>query len=191
MKKRQSTSLLTITIGLFILTISINPASAKDLRDWGTKINKASSRFKVLKGFNNEAVLDRETQLVWERSPGDENRDGVVENDDRRPASSARSSCLRKTTGERMGWRLPSVYELASLIDPNDTNPDDGVLSLPNGHPFQNIAVRAYWSSTIRAIDPSQAFTVNFNDTGITPEDQIDVFFLWCVRGGSPGADTQ
>ena len=39
-----------------------------------------------------------------------------------------------KEVGGRKGWRLPSIYELANLVDTTQQNP-----SLPKGHPFTNI----------------------------------------------------
>ena len=38
------------------------------------------------------------------------------------------------TVGGTKGWRLPSVAELASLVDPANSNP-----ALPTGHPFSNV----------------------------------------------------
>jgi hypothetical protein len=42
------------------------------LKSWSRKINDATKRFEVLDSFNAEAVLDRETQLVWQREPQDQ-----------------------------------------------------------------------------------------------------------------------
>src|SRR5205807_1369275 len=69
------------------------------------------------------AVLDRETGLVWEQSPANSHT-----------WQNARYQCTNLTTGGRKGWRLPSVHELASLIDPNQSSP-----TLPPGHPFQQV----------------------------------------------------
>ena len=36
---------------------------------WDKRVDKAKSRFKVLKKFDSVAVLDNETGLVWQRAP--------------------------------------------------------------------------------------------------------------------------
>ena len=65
-----------------------------------------SSRFKCV--IAGTAVLDKETGLVWEKSPDTNTRDG----------DAAWAYCVEKTVGSRKGWRLPTVEELASLVNP-------------------------------------------------------------------------
>src|SRR5262245_21794109 len=78
-----------------------------------------STRFIVLSNWNSAAVLDRETGLVWERSPAFGPTDWQLANLQCHSLGSPRGS--RPST--RMGWRLPSVEELASLVDPTQSNP--------------------------------------------------------------------
>jgi Protein of unknown function (DUF1566) len=100
----------------------------------------ANTRFIVLSNFNNEAVLDRETGLVWQRTPSNtETTWGIAVNVECR---------FSAATGGRMGWRLPSLVELQSLVDPKQSNP-----SLPAGHPFLGVkTVGDYWSSTTSTV---------------------------------------
>ena len=154
------------------------PVSALAQAQWGEPIN-TPDRFVVLASYNNEAVYDKETGLVWEQVPG--------------PTAvwpEALFRCNQKRHGNRKGWRLPTIQELASLIDPT-VFPG---LTLPAGHPFQ-IAVGSsvYWSASTLVGDTTQAWVVNFlnSDTGgVTGRAKSDVYWLWCVRGGQ-GVDPQ
>ena len=89
----------------------------------------ASGRFKLV--LNNEAVLDKETGLVWQRSP-----DSFVQEE-------RFFHCYNKTIGNRKGWRIPTIEEMTSLIDPTETNP-----ALPSGHPFTNVYNGDYQTAT-------------------------------------------
>jgi Protein of unknown function (DUF1566) len=137
----------------------------------------ASTRFIVLSNMSSAAVLDRETGLVWERVPGS----GTF------PWLDAQASCNVKSVGNRKGWRLPTVQELASLVDPSIPFPGP---TLPPGNPFQNWQSNVYWSSTTLASDSSQAWFVLFSN-GVVYHDFKDILRLvWCVRGGQ-GVDPQ
>jgi hypothetical protein len=165
-------------LGLAVLVASLGTAEAIDLRSWDRKINNAHARFQVLRGFNDEAVLDKETQLVWERSP------------DTLPLlwDTAIFACFDKDVGGRKGWRLPKITELASLVDQTVSD-----LTLPPGHPFVldgDDAVLKFWSATPVLNSPTEVFVVRFLD-GFVDTDPKDVIARgWCVRGGQ-GIDDQ
>ena len=149
MKRSYIAALFTMM--LVILTIGV--AYAVVLESWDDKIAGAT-RWKVLVWFNNEAVLDKETQLVWEKSPDAISHDW----------STARGVCADKNVGGRKGWRLPSMPELTSLIDPSVPTPGP---TLPAGHPFTNVVAnlgtpQGYYSATTSATDSSSAWAVSF-----------------------------
>jgi len=143
----------------------------------------ASTRFVVLSNFNNQAVLDRETGLVWQRSPSQTFVSW----------SAISAACTNSATGGRYGWRLPTVHELASLLDPAATT----VPPLSPGHPFTNINMYdVFWTATQQEDVPANAaVSVWYQD----PSSPVVTFFSsaprttgvargWCVRGGLQAA---
>ena len=141
---------------------------------WGAAIT--TGRFVSV--FGGAAYCDQETGLVWEQSPGE--TDGVpgITDADKTQWSSATFDCLNKNVGGRRGWRLPSVVELASLVDPANSNP-----ALPTGHPFTNIQSTFYWSASALAGFPTDAWGVFFDGGFVVTREKAREFFVWCVRG--------
>ena len=87
-------------------------------------------RFEVLADFNNEAVLDKETGLVWEKYPMNTYGNWYE----------MKFWCVHSHTGGRDGWRLPTIYELSSLSEYWANEPH----WLSCGHPFLNLQ-GDYW----------------------------------------------
>ena len=85
----------------------------------------ANVRFVILSNFNSDAVLDRETGLVWTRRTVNDSGIGT----------DAGLRCRRLVVGNRMGWRLPTMAELQSLVDPS-LPAAQFTPRLPVGHPF-------------------------------------------------------
>jgi hypothetical protein len=147
------------------------PAGAIPLESWDDKIPNAGTRFTVLSEFGGAAVLDKETQLVWEQAPSVTTHIW----------SNARVLCTSRATGDRKGWRLPSMPELASLVDPTVATPGP---TLPPGHPFTNVQSANYWSATTRAGTLARAWNVDFSSGIVGNDDKTDAYNIWCVRGG-------
>jgi hypothetical protein len=133
----------------------------------------ASSRFTCI--WNDEAVFDRETGLVWQRTV----QTSAV------PYGNARLFCGGGPVGGRLGWRLPATAELTSLIDPTAS----AAPYLPTDHPFQNVhPTDPYWTST-RPLDPAITSgpqrELVFFDYGLGAAYETgDTARYWCVRGG-------
>jgi len=167
--------------------------SDKDKEYYGTpswnQTLPADTRFVVLNNMNAEAVLDKETGLVWEQTPAA--LPLVTWNE-------ASARCMNLAKGGRLGWRLPSAQELMSLIrDPavGSTPP-----ILPVGHPFTvtsapfDSSTANYWTATLDIRNAENAWVVNIWNGTAQRYTRVDPVYrdatTWCVRGG-PGAGTQ
>ena len=138
-------------------------------QNWDKKLPSAS-RFTILSAFGGAAVRDDETGLVWEKT---------LETNEVSWAD-ARAACADKDVGGRKGWRLPSIFELASLMDLSmSTGP-----TLPLGHPFTNVQLDVYWSATTVAGTPNSAWLVFFDTGKVLNGFKTITFHAWCVRGG-------
>ena len=132
----------------------------------------ASQRFVILPAFTNDAVLDKTTSLVWEKSPQTTSARWSV----------ARRTCVEKRVGGQIGWRLPSLEELASLVDYSVAPPS---LALPPGHPFLSVQSAVYWSSTRPGEDPKGSWGVHFGlGGGATFINWAHSVQAWCVHDG-------
>lgn len=154
-------------LGMIDATVPLAPRSAEDM---------PSARFLILAEFQDEAVLDQETQLIWERTPSPT---GTA-------WANAPTYCALKSTGGRRGWRLPSFLELMTLVHP----PAHGVAAMPTlpvDHPFRGVKASAYWTSTPLPDDPQRAYAVDFQAGDLAPHRKTQPHFPWCVQGGIAG----
>jgi hypothetical protein len=137
-------------------------------------ITPTYSRFQILEGSKGEAVLDIETQLIWERSP----------NSGEAAWANASLRCALTSTGGRLGWRLPSFFELMTLVEPSLA----GKASLPAGHPFRGVRAGLYWTSSSQDTDPTNAYAVDFLRGDLKSQRKNQAHTWWCVRGRTSNA---
>ena len=180
----------TLTVGFFVATmmaLGAGPARAVTSAgpyyaepSWDQKLDCTATancpRFIVLTNWSSAAVLDRETGLVWERSPDATGRTWFL----------AISHCADREVGGRIGWHLPMLEQLATLVDRTGTGVDGNgnSVKLPDGHPFQNVQATFFWSATSRADDPSLAEGVYFFLGARVGFNKSINGPVWCVRGG-------
>ena len=133
---------------------------------WHQKL-PAAERFELV--MDGEAVLDKETGLVWARNA---NINGT------KLWQSAINYCANLSISYRKGWRLPEREELASLLDMSVA----GSTKLPAGHPFTNVQ-SYYWSSTTYEGDSTSAWYVNFYNGNVSHYNK-DIYYhsVWPVR---------
>lgn len=141
---------------------------------WDQKLKCASKhacpRFTVLSDWGGEAVLDKETGLVWEREPSKQTFRW----------NKAELHCNNLDVSHRKGWRLPKIQELASLVDTTQTNP-----SLSAGNPFKFVKDDYfYWSVSSVNEDPMSKWIVEFHEGKVIYREKSAKIYTWCVRGG-------
>ena len=135
-------------------------------KNWDRNLPSAS-RFAVLTEFSGAAVRDNNTGLVWEQAPDITTM----------AWPSAIFYCLRKNVGGTVGWRLPSVVELKSVLDPTLSGPFVPASVFTGVQPF------VYWSASTTAASPTSAWGVMFNDGDVNTFGKSLTLHAWCVRG--------
>ena len=80
-------------------------------------------------------------------------------------------------TGAQTDWRVPNIMELKKLHE----------LTWPiqtTVHPFTGVQTSSYWSSTTRAYNTSDAWSVNLNSGYVYDNGKTNSLYVWPVRGG-------
>jgi hypothetical protein len=180
MTRHVSRAATRFTAASLVALAMAGAAQAHESHAWDQQI-QVKQRFVVLKGFNDQAVLDRETQLVWQRAPTVQ---PFFSRDEAAGLAGDEDGCFHTQTGGRHGWRLPSIHELNTLLVNR---------VLPAGHPFLNVQTGFtdfYWSATMRQSDPTVTLGLGFDGSGpaLVGLPAGSVARAWCVRAS--GADS-
>jgi Protein of unknown function (DUF1566) len=128
----------------------------------------------------NGTVTDNLTGLIWLK---DANGFGEVPWDQALAyARNLTSGSHGLDDGSQAGaWRLPNVNELESLLDlSNSSGP-----ALSDGHPFTNLQVANYWSSTSVAAFPALGWYVALAVGCPVFDLKFNAMRMWPVRGES------
>jgi hypothetical protein len=127
-----------------------------------------------------DAILDRETGLVWQRAAGSVEYFYF----------SAVDICATALTGDRYGWRLPTHAELRTTLFSPPAGVPPGMPILPGG-----VADREYWTASLTTFgtEPEEqlwVYVVDYDEHEANAQ-RIDLDLttngVWCVRGADPG----
>ncbi|MBW6520113.1 MAG: DUF1566 domain-containing protein [Desulfoarculaceae bacterium] len=114
----------------------------------------------------NQTVTDQNSGLVWMQSD-----DGIP-----RIWQDAGDYCNGLVFAGQSDWRLPTRFELDSIIDYGR--------SYPAINPVFTCRSSFYWSAVPYAGDPVYAWGIFFNDGGDHWLDKINKYYVRCVRAG-------
>ena len=153
-----------IDMGLGFVTIAPNTAISNRIKCVrGGPTTSPVTRYDVIGG----AARDVRTGVVWQVTP----IPGA------KLLTEAKLACQSLVLGGVGGWRLPTVRELASLVDESR----EAVPLLPML--FQAGPSGRFWSSTPRAKPPAATYVVDFETANMVPEESISTpLSVRCAR---------
>lgn len=117
-------------------------------------------------------VLDPYSKNIWQKSDSDTVRDWLE----------AEEYCQALEIDGYSDWRLPTVYELAGILDYSEYNPDVSPMlsSVFTGH------LGRYWSGTYLAGSAASMWAVDF-ETGIINRKPFTYnYYARCITDGEP-----
>lgn len=116
----------------------------------------------------HSAIRDAASKLIWEDTPHVAKK-GLDHKEAAAYCSSLRAAGLK-------GWRLPSLFELQSIVDYRRYKP-----AIMKG--FQNISTDdSYWTNTKYAGSSDQYWVIDFEDGALKKATEIYDRFVRCVH---------
>jgi len=114
-----------------------------------------------------DVTIDHSTNLMWQNNEDVQN---ITKNWD-----DAKQYCEQMTLDKYDDWRLPTIYELQSVINVENKKP-----AINNEHLFT--ALGFYWSNTERVNDPYNAWGVHFSYGYVEYGSTSGANYIRCVR---------
>ena len=138
---------------------------------WGNRPDKPVAVYKVSEpvGGAGKVVSDSQTKLMWQQGAAG----GVYK------WVEAKSYCDGLVYAGFKDWRLPSVHELATLVDYSIASPGPTI----DQAVFPGTKQNYYWSASVRAGNPSVGWYVNFDSGNVGNYDVSRSLEVRCVRG--------
>ncbi|MEW6078530.1 MAG: DUF1566 domain-containing protein [Thermodesulfobacteriota bacterium] len=148
---------------------------------------RQSGAWDNLASNSNGTVTDDNTGLVWLQRTADVNNDGMIDDRDQLNWQEALAWCESLVYAGHDDWRLPTIKELATIVDLSRQNP-----AIDTGY-FPDTVASGYWTSTSASQLPGCAWKIDFaygNSTYFGESGDLfeysksSEFYVRPVRGG-------
>ena len=131
-------------------------------------------------------ITDNVTGLLWQKCTlglsGSTCATGTATLYDQYSSSSA-------CTALGSGWRVPTIYELRTIVDyglMTEISYNNYIPAIKATY-FPATQANIYWSSTAYAPAPNEAWYVNFTDGATLHNDKGTLYYVRCVKGQKVG----
>lgn len=127
----------------------------------------------------NGTITDNYTSLIWKKCPqGMSGNDCKNGSPSYRILSESQTECSKLNFAGKVGWRLPTLKELQSIVDTGTYDP-----SINKN--FFSGTDDPYWTDTAPAAYPVSRFTVIFSEGSVYYVDMNSVAATRCVYDGN------
>ncbi len=133
----------------------------------------------VVVSSGESIVRDLVTGLVWQGCAAGQTSAECTGSGTESNWAEALSYCEALTLHELSDWRLPSYFELQSLVNYGSTVALDDLATFPNAPRF------SFWTASTSAVNPANAWEVHFGSGRSAEANKASFrrFYTRCVRG--------
>jgi hypothetical protein len=173
---KNSTANIAVTI---LATIGIAAISNTALaQQCSQNITKTQQSADYVQTSYANTILHKKSGYEWQRcSQGQTWTNGNCTGEAKRLTFDNAISTARSDNSNGGGWRVPTQTELLTIIESACTNP------AVNSEIFPATATQPYWTSAPYAGSVIYAWSVNFNDGGVSYGDKATANYVRLVRG--------
>ncbi len=134
-------------------------------------------------------VRDNVTGMIWEVKTDDgsiHDKDNVYNWQEAQDVFIVQVNA--SSFGGHSDWRLPTIKELASILNFGRYPPAIDTEFFPDTPIPYNFNFREYWSGSTHANNSDRAWAVSFNTGGYVDGTKTRNYYVRCVRGGPAGS---
>ena len=154
------------------------PAPGEDFYGQDAQYQGLQQSFEKKEINGDLVVIDKNTGLMWQQGTVDINGDGEINYNDEVTWDNAKDYCETLTYAGYDDWRLPTIFELTTIVNYGEYNPaiDESYFSSKSAY---------YWSATTNAYNTDSAWVVSFYyGNGYDWHESYYDGYIRCVRGG-------
>ena len=152
-----------------------SPLINENFYGYGKKYDDLLKNLEKRKIKGDWVVIDKESHLMWQQSTADIDENGKICASDKITWKKAVSYCQKLNLAGFSDWRLPSFFELLSIIALDKKNPVIDLCCF-------RCRICSYWTSTEVKDSPDYVWEIYFYNGNAYWADKNSSRYVLCVR---------